>query len=163
MHNSEESLCQTCDWVNRRDRGEAPLWDSILRTNFWDVVHGQGTSLPGWIVLVLRRHVKAMAELTKEETVEMGLLIREVSRALPSIVGCEKTYVVQFAEHPWHPHVHLHVIPRAPEMPSNERGPAVFSAHLGVSPDREVPEPEKHRIALALRKALDDAGHTSLN
>ncbi len=52
--------CQTCDWLSRRDRGEAPLWDSILRTGFWDVVHCQGTSLPGWIVLVATRHINAI-------------------------------------------------------------------------------------------------------
>ncbi len=161
MHIPITSHCQTCDWVNRRDRGEAALWDSLFRTAFWDVVHGQGTSLPGWIVLVLRRHAKAVADLTREEAMEMGSLVLDVSKALPNIVDCEKTYVVQFAEHPLHPHVHVHVIPRAVEMSADERGPAVFSAHLGVNPDREVPEPEKNRIALALRKALEDAGHAS--
>lgn len=161
MNTPAKSQCQTCDWVHRRDRGEAALWDSFLRTSFWDVVHCQGTSLPGWIVLVLRRHAKAVANLTRAEAVEMGTLVLDVSQALPSIVDCEKTYVVQFAEHPLHPHVHVHVIPRSPEMPADERGPAVFSTHLGVDSDREVPEPEKNRIALALRKALEDAGHAS--
>ena len=40
--------CKTCELTARRDRGEAPLWDNILRTPLWDVVHNYETSLPGW-------------------------------------------------------------------------------------------------------------------
>jgi diadenosine tetraphosphate (Ap4A) HIT family hydrolase len=133
-----------------------------VRSRSWDVVHCQGTSLTGWIVLVLGRHVTTMAELTQDEASELGLLVVAVSRALPAIVDCQKTYVVQFAEHPLHPHVHVHVIPRAAEAPAFERGPAVFPAHLGVGPDREVPESEKLRVAASLRDALHEAGFTSV-
>ena len=148
------AACQTCEWGNRRDRGDAPLWDSILRTPSWDVVHCQGTSLAGWIVLVSRRHITSLAELTVDEAAELGPLTAAVSRALPAIVDCQKTYLAQFAEHPLHPHVHVHVIPRAPDMPAEQRGPRVFFECLGVDPALEVPEERKNAIGRALRGAL---------
>lgn len=122
----------TCELVQRRDRGEAPLWDRIRRTPGWDVVHAFGTSVEGWLVLVARRHVTAVSALTDDEAAEVGPLLKEVSRALEAVVGCPKTYVVQFAEHPDHPHVHIHVIPRAAELPIEHRGPGAF-ALLGVA------------------------------
>lgn len=64
--------CTTCDLVARRDAGEAPPWDSILRTPHWDVVHAYGTSLEGWIVLVARRHLTAVAELSTDEAAELA-------------------------------------------------------------------------------------------
>lgn len=146
--------CQTCDWAARRDRGEAPLWDSIVRTPGWDVVHATGTSLPGWIVLVARRHIESIGELTSDEAAELGPLIADVSRALERIVGVPKTYIAQFAEHPLHPHVHVHVIPRAADLPDTERGPRVFAAHLGVPAARDVPTARKNEIATQLRLAL---------
>ncbi len=92
----------------------------------WDIVHAFGTSVEGWLVLVARRHITCMAEMTDGEAASLGPLIREVSRALHAVLGCEKTYVVQFAEHPDHPHVHVHVIARARDLPFEWRGPGIF-------------------------------------
>ncbi len=39
----------TCELIERRNVSEAPLWDSIQRTQFWDIVHSYNTALPvGW-------------------------------------------------------------------------------------------------------------------
>ena len=144
--------CRTCELLERRDRGEAPLWDSIVRTALWDVVHCDDTSIEGWLVLVLRRHVTAVAELTEDEAVELGRLLRSTSRALADVTGCVKTYVVQFAEHPRHPHVHVHVVPRRAFDPDELEGPGVFAA-LGVG-DGAVPEARRDELGVALRAAL---------
>jgi diadenosine tetraphosphate (Ap4A) HIT family hydrolase len=143
--------CRTCELLERRDRGDAPDWDAIVRTEAWDVVHCDATSLYGWTVLVLRRHVAAVAELTAAEAAELGPLVRDVSRGLHDICGCEKTYVVQFAESRDHRHVHVHVIPRSPGLDDERRGPGIF-ALLGV-PDRErVGEDDMNAFAASLRR-----------
>ena len=36
--------------------------------------------------------------------------------------ACSKTYILQFAEHADHPHVHFHIIPRMGDMPEENRG-----------------------------------------
>ncbi len=145
--------CTTCELVARRDAGHAPPWDSILRTSHWDVVHAFGTSLEGWIVLVARRHVAAIVELTPDEAAELGMLVHRVSVALHDTLGCEKTYVAQFAEAEGHHHVHVHVIPRAVDLSDEHRGPRVFGL-LGLPEDQCVPEGRMDEIASRLAPRL---------
>lgn len=147
------TACGTCALVRRRDAGEAPPWDQIRRTAYWDVVHGYATAVEGWLILVARRHVAAVADLTDDEAAELGPLITATSRALHAAVGCAKTYVAQFAEHPDHHHVHVHVIPRAADLPAEARGPRVFGL-LDVPEDQQVPEGRRNEIAAAVRRRL---------
>jgi len=119
----------------------------------WDVVRCDSTSLLGWVVLVARRHVAAVADLTDDEASALGPLTRDVSRALHELLGCEKTYVVQFAEHPQHRHVHVHVIPRSSSHPADLRGPRVFQL-LGAADADRVPESEMNRLGELLRRRL---------
>src|SRR4051794_19970165 len=114
--------CFVCDLIERRDRGEAPLWDSIVRYEHWDLVHSFDSSLLGWLVLIPRRHIESMADLTDAEAASLGPLVRDLSVALQTAVGCNKTYVVQFSESEGG-HVHVHVIARMPDMPDEARGP----------------------------------------
>ncbi len=146
--------CFTCELVARRDAGEAPFWDSIFRTEHWDVVHAYNTSLPGWLVLVSRRHIEALDELTEDEALELGGLIRRVSQGLKLAVSCHKTYAVQFAEHPDHPHVHFHIIPRMADQPPEYQGPKIFG-YLGVPEQDYVSEEWMNEIAVKLRSFLD--------
>jgi diadenosine tetraphosphate (Ap4A) HIT family hydrolase len=145
--------CRTCWLLARRDAGEAPDWDCILRTDAWDVVHCDSTSLLGWTVLVVRRHVAALADLTDDEAAALGPLVRDVSRALHALVGCEKTYVVQFAEHPQHRHVHVHLVPRPEGLADDHVGPGIFQ-FLGVDEGDRVSEADMNHFAGGLRSAL---------
>ena len=147
------SECVTCSLIARRDAGEAPAWDRILRTDRWDVVHAFGTSLEGWLVLVVRRHITAVADLTDDEAAELGPLIKRVSAAVQEVVDCDKTYVVQLAEHRDHPHVHVHVIPRPRDLPHELQGPRVF-ALLGVSDDQAVDDARMDAIAAQVAARL---------
>jgi diadenosine tetraphosphate (Ap4A) HIT family hydrolase len=147
----------TCDLVKRRGAGEAPPWDRIRRTPSWDVVHAFGTAVEGWLVLVVRRHITSVAEMTEDEAAELGPLIKEVSGAVQRVVNCDKTYVVQFAEHAEHPHVHVHVIPRARDLPEDHQGPRVFSL-LGLPEDASVSETRMNAIAERLNQELRISG-----
>ncbi len=151
------SSCMTCTLLARRDAGVAPLWDAIYRGAAWDVVHSYNTSLPGWLVLVARRHITALDALTEAEAIELGLLIRRVSVALKAVTGCAKTYVIQFAEAAEHPHVHVHIVPRMADMPEDRRSLGVFG-YLGVPETERVPEEAMNAIAAAVRRILIAAG-----
>ena len=128
--------CKTCELVARRDAGNAPFWDNIIRTDCWDIVHNYNTTLPGWLVLVTRRHIAALDELSDEEASELGPLIQQTSAALKSVVGCQKTYAIQFAEAAEHPHVHFHIVPRMADMPPENRGRRVFNYRPETEADR---------------------------
>ena len=145
--------CMTCELTARRDTGTAPLWDCIHRTEFWDVVHSYNTALPGWLVIVARRHIEAIHELTAEEAVELGVLIRQVSVALKDVTGCLKTYVIQFAEAAEHPHVHFHIVPRMADQPEDHRSIKVF-AYLGVSEAERVSEERMNELAAKIQPLL---------
>lgn len=144
--------CRTCELVARRDRAEAPRWDQILRTEHWDVVHCWPTRHEGWLVLATRMHRGSIAELSEGESEELGPLLRVVSLALHEEVGAVKTYVAQFAEHPLHPHVHFHVIPRALDHPEALMGPRVFD-ELGDEVSA-VSEARMNELAAAVRRYL---------
>jgi diadenosine tetraphosphate (Ap4A) HIT family hydrolase len=147
------TTCKTCELIARRDAGNAPLWDCIYRTQFWDVVHSYNTALPGWLVLVLRRHIEAIDALTNEEAAELGILLRRTSLALRENTGCVKTYVMQFAEMAEHPHVHFHVVPRMADLPEERRSTKIFG-YLGVSEEARVSEELMNDIAAKLQKIL---------
>lgn len=148
--------CRTCELLAERDAGTAEPFDAIHRTSHWDVVHAFDTSQAGWLVLVLRRHVATLAELSEAEAEDLGRLIRSVSRALMTVTGCVKTYVAQFAEHPQHPHVHFHLIPRYASLPATAVGPGIFE-RLGVAVDERISVSEMNRLAVAVRERMGQA------
>ncbi len=143
--------CGTCARIATRDDGTAPLWDNILRTPGWDVVHCYDTSLLGWLVLVPRRHIEAVDQLSDAEALELGGLLRATSAFLRAETGCVKTYVMQFAEDPEHPHVHFHVVPRLAGFQPEEIGANVFK-HLGVDDDTRVTEADMNGLAARMRR-----------
>ena len=92
----------------------------------WRVAHAFNTALPGWLVLLPRRHVTAVHDLTNAEASALGTWQVSLSQALRSITGCAKTYIDQFAEAEGFAHVHFHIVPRTAELPQEQRGPRVF-------------------------------------
>ncbi len=147
------STCYTCELIQKRDDGTSPLWDSIYRTPYWDVVHSYNTSLPGWMVLIARRHMTAIDEMTEEEASEMGKLIRQISIALKEVTGCLKTYVIQFAEAADHPHVHFHIVPRMADQPEDHKSVNIFR-YLGVPAEERVSENTMNDIATKIQAIL---------
>lgn len=100
-----------------------------------------------------QRHLEALDELTDDEATELGLLIRHVSAALKEVTGCVKTYVMQFAEHKDHPHVHFHIVPRMADQPEDRRSIKVFT-YLGVSEAEYVREEQMNEIASQVQRIL---------
>ncbi|MGW1067117.1 HIT family protein [Streptomyces aureus] len=139
--------CYPCSKEGEFDR--LPPRECVAHDEHWRVVHAFGTAVPGWLVLLPRRHVTAIHDLTDAEAASLGVWQVDLSRALRSVTGCAKTYVVQFAEAAGFAHVHFHVVPRMPDLRPEHRGPGVFD--LLRSPDQAVTADEADRMALALR------------
>jgi diadenosine tetraphosphate (Ap4A) HIT family hydrolase len=137
-------------------RDDLPPRETILVDEHWRVCHAFDSALLGWLVVLPKRHVTAIHELTRDEMAGLGPLIRKLSIALRAVVGCEKTYVMQFAESPEHLHVHFHVVPRMAEFTDEQRGPNVFT-FLGVPETEQVSPEEMDRIAQAIRSTVNGA------
>ena len=115
--------CMTCAQESCLET--APPWQRIALDDDWRVAHCFDTTLPGWLVLLPRRHVLAIAELNDREASSLGSWQVRVSRALHAVTGCAKTYVAQFAEADGFEHVHFHVVARMPGLAPRLRGPGV--------------------------------------
>lgn len=146
--------CLSCQLIRKRDEGASPSWDNMYRSDYWDVVHAYNTSYLGWLVLVARRHFEALDAMTVAEAADLGALIREVSLALKRHTGCQKTYVMQFAESADHPHVHFHIVPRMPEQAPDDIAYRVMR-RLGVPLTERCEESEMNALALAIRGELE--------
>ena len=104
--------------------------------------------------MATRRHVPVVADLSDNEAAELGPLLQRVSRALRDTIGCPKTYVAQFAEHPLHQHVHVHVIPRHADQSPDLKSYRIFSLLGGDQP--EVSERQRDDLAARLAEQLGE-------
>jgi diadenosine tetraphosphate (Ap4A) HIT family hydrolase/ubiquinone/menaquinone biosynthesis C-methylase UbiE len=145
-----DSSCLSCSAEGKAD---LPPRERVYLGPRWRVAHAFWTALPGWLVVLPRRHVVALDELTEAEAADLGPLLRAVTAALRQVTGCEKTYVSLFAEAEGFAHVHFHVIPRHASLEPELRGPRVFGLH-GGDPARHVPDNAMDEVAAALSAAL---------
>ncbi|WP_338703186.1 HIT family protein [Streptomyces sp. Q6] len=146
-----DEFCRTCAAESRF--ADLPPRERIVHDADWRVAHAYGTALPGWLVLVPRRHVTAVHDLTDAEAAALGIWQVALSRALREVTGCAKTYVVQFAEADGFRHVHFHIVPRAADLPEARRGVGVF-AFLRRPETEQVSAEHADLLAHALRARL---------
>lgn len=143
--------CFACTQLAQRE--QLPPRLRIYDDGLWWVAHSFNSALPGWLVLQPQRHVTSLADLTVAESAALGPLLQRLSQALSQVVGCPKTYVVLFAELERFQHLHLHVIPRAADLPSDMTGSAIF-VYLKQPPSSWVPAAEMDRIGAAVAEQL---------
>jgi diadenosine tetraphosphate (Ap4A) HIT family hydrolase len=146
----DTSGCFSCSREQEFDR--LPVRERIAHDEHWRLAHAIHSALPGWLVLLPRRHVTTVADLTDAEAARLGAWQVAASRALHAVTGATKTYVAQFAEAEGFSHVHFHLVPRLADQPADRRGPAVFGY---LTPDGEhVTDDTMDTIARALQHAL---------
>lgn len=145
--------CYSCEAL-RGERHISPA-DHIYDGRYWIVDHAWPTALVGWLVLVLRRHAAALHELTADEFAEMGALLAHTVRALHAETGCAKEYLACFAEADHFNHVHIHLVPRASDLPHELQGPRVFAL---LKPGEGEATPEAEVQAFCARMAERMAG-----
>lgn len=127
-----------------------PLRESVWRVPGWRVAHSFNSSLPGWLVVMPTRHVEALDELSVEESLALGDLLRDLTIALKSVTGCRKTYVILLAEAEGFTHLHVHVVPRMDDLPEDRRGSGIF-AYLIEEP---LTSQDRDLIAGRIRSSL---------
>ncbi|WP_433208506.1 HIT family protein [Dactylosporangium sp. CS-047395] len=130
-----------------------PQRERIAGDEHWRVAHAFDSGLPGWLILVPRRHVTALAALTDDEAAALGSWQVRLSRALHETTGCVKTYVAQFAEAEGFEHVHFHVVPRAADLAADLIGPRVFGL-LKPPAERRIPVAQVDELSARLASLL---------
>lgn len=125
----------------------------------WNVEHAYPTKLPGWLVLVLKRHAAAVHALSRAELVEMGELLGRVTMLLHAEFGSVKEYISCYAEAEHFNHVHIHVVPRAADLPDELQGPRSFALLKATEADA-VPPAEIITLCERLRERISLSGNS---
>jgi diadenosine tetraphosphate (Ap4A) HIT family hydrolase len=146
-----ETDCYSCQ--GNADIDRLPLRDRIAVDEFWRVAHAFDSALPGWLVLLPRRHLTTIAELTDAEAASLGTWQVRLSQALRAVTNCMKTYVAQFAEAEGFAHVHFHIVPRPVDLAHELRGPRVFGL-LGAGDRPQVGDAAMDKLATELSAQL---------
>jgi diadenosine tetraphosphate (Ap4A) HIT family hydrolase len=142
--------CRVCEL--NETIAEQPASERAHLEDHWRVAHGW-SALPGWLIVAPRRHVTSLSELAGGEAAALGILLADASAALREVVGCERTYVILFAEQEGFGHVHFHVVPRMADLPREHRGVNVFH-YLSQPEENWVPAPERDRLAAEIGAAI---------
>jgi diadenosine tetraphosphate (Ap4A) HIT family hydrolase len=131
--------CYTCRSLSGEKRiSPGPI---IHEGIYWIVDHGYPTSLKGWLVIVLKRHVEALHELSQEEFAELAQIQYRLAQVMHQGTSIEKEYTMCFAEGEHFHHIHVHFVAISVDLPVEARGPRIFST-LNVDEQYAVPDNE---------------------
>ncbi|MBK5248437.1 MAG: hypothetical protein JJE50_03240 [Actinomycetales bacterium] len=144
MTTSTGAACALCTG-NEASTEELPPRERVHVGAGWRVI-AHRSALPGWMLVAPRRHVESMAELTGSEAAELGEILRAGSQVLADVVGCERTYVMQFSE--GMRHLHFSLVPRMADLPAERLG-----AKIGAYNAQDEPLDETARDEIAGRLA----------
>ncbi len=116
---------------------------TIHRTALWVVEHCVGPLGLGTLIVKPVRHVLHVADLTPEESAELGPLLRRVSRTVTTVMRPEQVYVCLWSHAGAEPgHIHFVVQPalKADLERYGVHGPALQMAMFdaGAVPDEEA-------------------------
>ncbi len=146
---SSPSPCAVCATLSGPGRLE-PLYEDTL----WHVRPAPSPpGVPGWMMLVSRRHVAGPAHFSDDEARAFGLALRHFERALEEVTGALRVYTAAMGESS--PHFHAHMVPRTAVMPKDAKGWGVFDLERAArAGEIAVDLAEARRIADAYARVL---------
>jgi diadenosine tetraphosphate (Ap4A) HIT family hydrolase len=131
------------------DRREPALYESEL----WHVRHAQPAGVPGWMLLITKRHVGGPAQFDDREAAAFGPALRHFERVLERVTGALRIYTAALGES--HPHFHAHMVPRYATMPREAHAWSVFDLQRAVGANEVAVDLEEvARISAAFQTAL---------
>ncbi len=140
--------CYSCKSISGEKRiSPGPV---IYEGRYWLIEHAYPSKLKGWLVIITKRHVETLHELTKEEFAELGEICEKTTKLLHEILGCEKEYIMCFAELEHFNHIHFHIVPKPHDLPRELRGAKVF-AMLKVEEKDAIPRKEIKEFCESLK------------
>jgi diadenosine tetraphosphate (Ap4A) HIT family hydrolase len=131
------------------DRGDALYEDDLWLVRHADAPYG----VPGWMMLLTKRHVGGPAHFDDEEARRFGGALRHFERVLEEVTGALRIYTAAMGES--HPHFHAHMVPRYASMPKDAKAWGVFDLQRAAGAGEiAVDAGEVARISAAYRAAL---------
>jgi diadenosine tetraphosphate (Ap4A) HIT family hydrolase len=127
-----------------------PLYEDAL----WHVRPAASPpGVPGWMMMISRRHVPGPAHFDDTEARAFGLALRHFERVLEQVTGALRVYTAAMGESS--PHFHAHMVPRTAAMPKDAKGWGVFDLERAARAGEIVSDAaEAKRVASAYARAL---------
>ena len=147
----EVTECIACEL----SRGERVLPGGLIhRTHHWLVEHCVGPLGIGTLIVKPERHVTAVADLTKDEGIELGPLLLRASAVAGLLVGAEQVYNCLWSHTGGKP-VHIHYVVQ-PVTKTQMADFGVYGPKLQVEMFTvgEVPDPKDIEVTAARAKLL---------
>jgi len=158
--------CAVCASLSGEGRRQ-PLFEDEL----WHVRHASAPfGVPGWMILISRRHVAGPAHFDDNEARAFGPALRHFERVLEEVTGALRIYTAAMGESSHH--FHAHMVPRYARMPKNASAWGVFdleraakAGEISVDPAEVLRVSEAYRAALLAspppRLSMSSRGPTS--
>ena len=147
-HPSFEPTCGVCQSLYGAS-AERALYEDDL----WHVRHASPAGVPGWMLLITKRHVGGPAHFDDPEARAFGPALRHFERVLEEVTGALRIYTAAMGES--HPHFHAHMVPRYRTMPRDAKAWAAFDLQRAVGAGEvAIDLAEVARVSEAYAKAL---------
>lgn len=145
---SFEAGCGMCSRLE--DSKVAPVFQNEL----WHVRSIDApVGVPGWMMMVARRHVPGPAHFDAREIASFGPTWCHLQRVLLEVTGALRIYTAALGESS--PHFHGHLVPRFASMPNGAAGWSVFDLERAAKAGEVVHDPaEVERLTRAFADAL---------
>ncbi|HYQ01125.1 MAG TPA: hypothetical protein VER96_20785 [Polyangiaceae bacterium] len=126
----------------------------LFENELWQVrAADPPTAVPGWTMLISRRHVAGPAQFNAREVASFGPTWVHLQRVLLEVSGALRIYTAAMGESS--PHFHGHLVPRFAKMPKDAKAWAVFDLQRAAAAGEiEVDEGEALRVSSAYARAL---------
>ena len=152
--------CLACDLTNgRQDLPGGRIYD----TEHWAVEHCIGPFGVGALIVKPLRHCLHVADLTAEETAELGPLLQRTTSTIEAIVEPDQVYVCLWSHAGWTPgHIHFVLQPSWNKLAEEREKPGPFlqvdMLRSGESPPRDAVEAFAERARQLLGAPVIAAG-----
>jgi diadenosine tetraphosphate (Ap4A) HIT family hydrolase len=149
MAHSLDPDCAVCGTLAGAGRAQ-PLFENDL----WHLRHiSAPAGVPGWMLLVSRRHVPGPAHFDDREAESFGPTLRHLQKVLLETTGALRIYMAAMGESS--PHFHCHLVPRYATMPKEAKAWSVFDLQRAAAAGEVVVGAhEVARISTAYQQAL---------
>lgn len=126
----------------------------VFQNDLWHVRPIDAPSgVPGWMMMVARRHVAGPAHFDAREVASFGPTWCHLQRVLLEVTGALRIYTAAMGESS--PHFHGHLVPRFEQMPKEAKGWGVFDLERAAKAGEVVVDnAEVARLTQAFAAAL---------
>jgi len=127
---------------------------ALFENDLWHVRAADAPiGVPGWTMLITRRHVPGPAQFNGREASSFGPTLCHLQRLLLEVTGALRIYTAAMGESS--PHFHAHLVPRYQTMPKDAKAWSVFDLQRAAAAGEiDIDPVESARVAAAYGEAL---------